>query len=137
MSTAFTLVAATAAIQEVDYGEPGGDFVGLFAGLIWLAVTVVIIAGCWKMFTKAGKPGWACLIPIYNIIVLLEIVGRPLWWIVLFLIPIVNAIAAIIVSFDLAKVFGRGVGFAIGLILLPFIFVPVLGFGSATYQGSG
>jgi hypothetical protein len=120
-----------------DYGEPSaaaGIFGGLFM-IVWIAVLVLVVAGLWKVFTKAGKPGWACLIPIYNIIVLLEIVGRPLWWFVLMLIPFVNFIVAIIVSIDVAKSFGKGTGFGLGLALLGFIFYPLLGFGDATYRG--
>jgi hypothetical protein len=120
-----------------DYGEPSaaaGIFGGLFM-IVWIAVLVLVVAGLWKVFTKAGKPGWACLIPIYNIIVLLEIVGRPLWWFVLMLIPFVNFIVAIIVSIDVAKSFGKGTGFGLGLAFLGFIFYPLLGFGDATYRG--
>ena len=107
---------------------------GVVMLIIYLAIMVVIIAGAWKMFTKAGKPGWGVLIPIYNAILLLEIAGRPIWWIILLLIPIVNVIVGIIVWIDVAKKFGKGVGFALGLIFLGFIFVPILGFGSAKYQ---
>ena len=103
--------------------------------LIYLLILVILIAAQWKIFTKAGKPGWACIIPIYNIIVLLEIVGKPTWWILLYLIPIANIVVAIMVTNLLAKSFGKEVGFTIGLILLPIIFYPILGFGSATYQG--
>ena len=90
--------------------------------------------GPWKVFTKAGKPGWAAIVPIYNIIVLLEIVGKPLWWIVLFIIPLVNIVAAILVNVALAEKFGKEIGFAVGLILLPIVFIPILGFGNATYR---
>lgn len=100
-----------------------------------LAIIVAIIAGFWKVFAKAGKPGWAAIIPIYNIIVLLEIAGKPLWWILLFLIPIVNLIMAILVGIAVARNFGKSDGFGIGLALLGFIFYPILGFGSAQYQG--
>lgn len=120
-----------------DYGEPSaaaGIFGGVFM-IVWLAVLVLVIAGMWKVFTKAGKPGWAAIVPIYNIIVLLEIVGRPLWWFILLLIPIVNFIVAIIVSIDLAKSFGKGTGFGLGLAFLGIIFYPLLGFGDATYRG--
>jgi hypothetical protein len=89
----------------------------------------------WKIFSKAGKPGWAAIIPIYNAIVLLEIVDKPLWWIILMFIPIVNFVISIIVTVELAKKFGQSTGFAIGLILLAPIFYPILGFGSAQYQG--
>lgn len=109
---------------------------GALGGLIGLAVAVVIIVGMWKVFEKAGKPGWAAIIPIYNIVVLLEIVGRPIWWIVLFFIPCANFVVLIMVAFDLAKRFGQGAGFAVGLILLPFIFYPLLGFGDSRYQGA-
>lgn len=89
----------------------------------------------WKIFAKAGKPGWACLVPFYNLIVLLEIVGRPLWWIVMLLIPFVNLVFVFIIAIDLAKSFGKGTGFAMGLIFLSPIFYLILGFGSARYHG--
>jgi hypothetical protein len=94
-----------------------------------------VIVAMWKIFTKAGQPGWACLIPFYNIYVLCKIVGRPGWWLILMLIPFVNVIIGIILCIDLAKSFGKGVGFGLGLIFLSFIFYPILGFGSAQYQG--
>ncbi len=103
--------------------------------LFELALIVAVLAGLWATFAKAGKPGWAAIVPIYNIIVLLEIAKRPLWWIVLFIIPFVNFIAAIIVSLDVAKNFGKSGAFGVGLALLPFIFYPILGFGSDRYQG--
>ena len=109
----------------------GGGLIGIVMMLVWLAVVIGIIAGIWKVFVKAGKPGWACLIPIYNIVVLLQIVGRPIWWLVLLLIPIVGFVVAIIISIDMAKSFGKGTGFGIGLALLGFIFYPMLGFGDA------
>lgn len=101
-----------------------------------LAVAIVVIAGMWKVFTKAGKPGWASIVPIYNAIVLLEIAGKPLWWIVLLLIPGVNIVILFIVSIDVARNFGKGTGFGIGLALLGFIFYPILGFGDARYMPS-
>ena len=113
----------------------GGGIFGMFGSLVGLAVTVLIIAGFWKVFTKAGEPGWASIIPIYNIFVLMRIVGRPAWWVILFIIPFVGFITWIIASMDVAKSFGKGMGFAIGLMVLPMIFYPVLGFGSDSYQG--
>jgi len=101
-----------------------------------LAIFVAIIAGFWKVFVKAGKPGWAAIVPIYNVIVLLEIAGKPLWWILLFFIPLVNLIMAIIVGIAVAKNFGKSDAFGIGLGLLGFIFYPILGFGDAQYQGN-
>lgn len=112
----------------------GAGVVGLIFILIYLAFVLLIIVGMWKMFTKAGKPGWASIVPIYNIFVLIEITGKPLWWIVLLFVPFVNFVVAILINLALAERFGKGGGFAVGLILLPVIFVPILGFGSATYQ---
>jgi hypothetical protein len=97
---------------------------------------VFIIACTWKIFTKAGKPGWAAIIPIYNTIVLLEITGKPIWWIILFLIPGVNIVIAIMVTHQLSLSFGQGIGMTLLLLLLPFIGYPMLAFGSAQYQGT-
>ena len=105
--------------------------------VVYGIIMVVMIAAMWKMFTKAGQPGWAAIIPIYNLIVLLQIAGKPVWWFILFLIPLVNFVIIILVSIDVAKAFGKGAGFGIGLWLLPFIFYPILGFGGAQYVGSG
>jgi hypothetical protein len=102
--------------------------------VVWLAVTVLMIAALWKVFVKAGEPGWAAIIPIYNFIVLLKITGKPLWWIILLFIPLVNFIIVIILCFALASNFGKGAGFAIGLWLLPFIFLPILAWGDAQYH---
>ena len=115
--------------------DSGGGIGAIIFMLVYLAIIVVIIAGFWKTFTKANQPGWACIIPIYNIIVWLQIVGRPIWWIILCIIPLVNIVIFIIICIDLAKSFGKGAGFGIGIFLLGFIFVPILGFGDAKYQG--
>lgn len=93
-----------------------------------------MLIALWMVFSKASEPGWAAIVPIYNVIVLLKVAGKPWWWIVLLLIPIVNLILGIIIAIDLARNFGKGGGFAVGLIFLPFIFYPILGFGSARYQ---
>ena len=109
------------------------------SGIVWIlyiAFYVLIVAGWWKMFEKAGEEGWKAIIPIYNIIILLKIVGREWWWVILMIIPIVGLIIWIIVALDLAKVFGRGTGFAIGLIFLSPIFAMILGFGEDMYQGT-
>jgi hypothetical protein len=102
--------------------------------LVWLAVVVVVIAGAWKTFAKAGKPGWACLIPIYNLWVMLEIAGKPGWWLILLFIPLVNLIVGILACIALAERFGKGAGFGVGLALLGVIFLPILGFGDAEYR---
>jgi len=103
--------------------------------IIYLAVIVFEIAAFWRMFVKAGQPGWAAIIPIYNYYIMLKIIGRPGWWLILFLIPLVGFIFWIIVALDIAKSFGKSSGFAVGLIFLNFIFIPIIGFGSATYRG--
>ena len=102
--------------------------------LVWLAIAVLVIAGLWKVFTKAGEPGWAAIVPLYNAIVLLKIAGKPAWWIILFLIPFVNLIIAIMVGIALAQNFGKGTGYGLGLALLSPIFYPMLGFSDAQYR---
>lgn len=104
--------------------------------IIQLAIMVLMLAGMWKIFVKAGKPGWAAIVPIYNIIIILELVKKPIWWIILFFIPLVNFIIAILVFIELAKAFGKSAGFGVGMALLGFIFVPMLGFGDAQFQGA-
>jgi hypothetical protein len=115
--------------------EDNGGALGGLVLLVELALVVVVVAGLWQTFAKAGKPGWAAIVPFYNIIVMLEIAGRPLWWIILFLIPCVNVVVSFIVAIDIAKSFGKDVAYGIGLALLPFIFYPLLGFGDARYVG--
>ena len=109
-------------------------FGGVFA-VVYLAVAILMIAAMWKVFDKAGKPGWACLVPIYNIIVMLQIAGKPEWWVLLFLVPFVNIVIMIMTEIAIAQNFGRDTGFALGLIFLPVIFWPVLGFGGSRYAG--
>ncbi len=105
--------------------------------ILYLAVVILEIAAFWKVFTKAGQPGWAAIIPIYNTITMLRIAGRPAWWFLLFFVPVVNFVIAIIVLIDMAKAFGKGTGFAMGMLFLSFIFFPILGFGGARYIGVG
>ena len=113
----------------------GGTITALIVLAIYFVILVAVIAGMWKMYVKAGQPGWGVLIPIYNMYLLCKIAGRPGWWVILMFIPIVSIVIAIMLMLDLAKAFGKGVGFAIGLIFLGFIFMPIRGFGSAQYQG--
>lgn len=112
-----------------------GSGIGVIAMVLYLALVAFYIAVGWRIFTKAGQPGWASIIPIYNLFVFCKIVGRPGWWVILALIPGVNIVIGIIWGLDLAKSFGKGTGFAVGLILLGFIFGPILAFGDAEYQG--
>lgn len=109
----------------------------LMAGLgFFYALIIVfsIIVG-WKIYSKAGQPGWACIIPIYNIYILTKIIGKPGIWVLLFFIPFVNIIFGIWATNLLSKSFGKDEGFTVGLILLSFIFYPILAFGSAKYVG--
>lgn len=114
----------------------GGDSLGaLIVLVVYLAIIVAVVAGMWKMFAKAGQPGWAAIVPIYNLFILLKIVGRPWWWLILMFIPVVSIVVAIVVFVDLGKSFGKGTLFILGLVFLGFIFIPVLGFGDSQYQG--
>ncbi len=116
-----------------------GVLIGLVVGIgftympIYFGILALFIASFWKIYVKAEQPGWACIIPIYNIYILLKIVCRPSWWLFLYIIPIVNIIVIITVTLDLAKRFNQEILFGIGLILLPIIFYPILGFGDARY----
>jgi hypothetical protein len=103
--------------------------------VVYFAFLILIIASGWRLFTKAGKPGWAVLIPLYNLVVLLEIIGKPVWWVLLIFIPFVNFIVGIWVANLLAKSFGKTELYTIGMIFLPFVFYPLLAFGSSQYQG--
>jgi hypothetical protein len=121
-------------------GNSSGDSTGLAAGgavflIIYLAVVVLWLAGMWKTFAKAGQPGWAAIIPIYNIYVWTKIVGREPWWVVIAIIPCISIVAVVVLSIDMAKSFGKDAAYGIGLWLLGFIFWPLLGFGSAQYVG--
>ncbi|MHC4575241.1 MAG: DUF5684 domain-containing protein [Planctomycetota bacterium] len=105
------------------------------AFVIYLALVIFQMIAMWKVFTKARQPGWAIIIPIYNMYVLLKVAGKPGWWLVLMFIPLVNIVIGILMSVGIANNFGKGVGFAIGLIFVPIIFYPILAFGSAEYAG--
>lgn len=105
-------------------------------GLFYVAILVFYIYCMWKIYVKAGQPGWAAIIPIYNYVVLLQIVGKPVWWIFLMFIPLVNIVIGIIVISELSKAFGKGAGFTLGLIFLGFIFIPILALGDAQYKGN-
>ena len=117
----------------MEYNYDGGLGFGYYF-FIFL-VSVFSIVCLWKVFVKAGKPGWASIVPIYNVLTELEIIGRPWWWLLLMLVPLVNIVISIIVLFDLAKVFGKGTGFGFGLLLLSLIFMAILAFGDAKYLG--
>lgn len=99
-----------------------------------LAVVLLLIVSMWKVFTKAGQPGWASLIPFYNTFVMLEITGKPAWWLILLFIPFVNVIVSIVLCFALATAFNKSALFGLGLLLLGFIFFPLLAFGDAEHR---
>ena len=123
-------------LAQVEYSYSSqGQAPSPVATIVGLLLALLVIVAMWKVFTKAGQPGWASIIPIYNLYIWCKIVGRSGWWVLLMLIPFVNFIIMIILCIDLAKSFGKGAGFGIGLALLGFIFLPILGFGSAQYQG--
>lgn len=127
-----TLFLAPLTDTEVATATAAGAGMSFVFGLIAYAVSALVLMG---VFKKAGKPAWAAWVPIYNTIVLLEVVGRPVWWFVLLLVPFVNIAVLIIVMNDLSKSFGQGVGFTVGLVLLPVIFLAILGYGSSDYRG--
>lgn len=114
---------------------PGG--LEAIIGLVWLAVVILSVVSLWKIFTKAGQPGWGAIVPFYNFILILKIAGKPWWWIFLMFIPFVNMIIAVIAMIALANAFGKGTGYGLGLAFLGFIFLPMLAFGEAQYVGSG
>jgi hypothetical protein len=106
-----------------------------FLMVVYCAVILMALASLWVVYTKAGQPGWAAIVPIYNLYVWTKIVGRPWWWMLLMLVPLVNIIIAIILNLDLARSFGKTAAYGVGLMLLGFIFYPMLAFGSSTYTG--
>ncbi|MGD0785595.1 MAG: DUF5684 domain-containing protein [Sedimentisphaerales bacterium] len=103
--------------------------------LLQLAIIIFMIVSMWKVFEKAGQPGWASIIPIYNCYILLKIASKPGWWLILMFIPLVNLVIAFITYLGIAENFGKSTGFAVGLFFLPFIFFPILAFGDAQYSG--
>ncbi|MGZ4682583.1 MAG: DUF5684 domain-containing protein [Acidimicrobiales bacterium] len=123
------------AVSRLLASSSGGGAVVLFFVLLYIAVIVLYIAGLWKVFEKAGQKGWFAIIPILNLYVLIKIAGREGWWIILFLIPCVNIVVAALVYIDVAQKFGKTAAYGIGMWLLGFIFIPMLGFGDAEYSG--
>jgi hypothetical protein len=103
-------------------------FISLMIGLFYIVCY-------WKLFTKAGKPGWASIIPIYSTLVQLEILGREWFWLLLMLIPGVNLVILVAMMLDLAKVFGKDTSFGCLMVLFPYVMIPVLALGDAKYLG--
>ena len=94
-----------------------------------------VIAGLWKIFNKAGRPGWPALVPIYNMFVLCEVCGLSGWFALLFMVPVLNIVTLIYLATRLGKAFAKGWGFILGIILLGVVFIPILGWDKSTYQG--
>jgi hypothetical protein len=102
--------------------------------VVVLAIAILMIASMWKLFSKAGQPGWASIVPIYNYVVMLQIIKKPIWWLIIILfVPFVNFIFIILMFIELAKAYGKSAGFGVGMILLPYIFFPMLAFGDSKY----
>lgn len=103
--------------------------------IISLVVCVVLLAGLWKLFVKAGKPGWAAIVPFYNMYCMYQISFGKGWLFLLIFVPVVGFVFGIMMCFKLAKAFGKGTGFGFGLLFLSPIFMCILGFGDAEYVG--
>lgn len=102
--------------------------------VVFALLDIVMIVSVWRIFHKAGEKGWKAIIPVYNILVLLKITGKKSWWIFLFLIQVVNIVALLIITSDLARSFGKKPVFAAGLFIFPFLFFPLLAFGKSRYS---
>ena len=112
--------------------EQGGDPAAAILGIFILVLSMI---GLWKMFEKAKQPGWAAIVPIYNLVIYMRIIGRPWWWVILMIIPLVNIITSFYVSLDAAKVFGKNKVFGVvGLWMFAFIGTLMIGFGDAKYH---
>lgn len=119
-----------------DAAFAGAGMMGLFAGMMIfsLILSLIYLISYIKIFKKAGKPGWACIVPIYSNIVMLEIAKLPLWYIILFFIPIANIYVLFKINIEMAKKFGKSSGFGVGMTLLPIIFIPLLAFSDSIYE---
>jgi len=126
-------VLAQVTVTTSSSGDMGA--VSPIVWVVYLIFLVAMIAAVWRIFTKAGRPGWASIIPIYNTIVMLQITGKSAWWILGLLVPFLNIFVGIRLIFNLASVFGRGIGFGFGLLFLSPIFLLILGFGKSEYVG--
>ena len=115
-----------------DYGavsmqpQSGAPLVILM--IISLLLSILLIVSMWKIYKKAGKPGWAAIVPVYNIIVLLEIAELPLWYIALFLVPFANIYAMFKIYIELAHKFGKSTGFGVASVFFSVICFPILAF---------
>lgn len=132
----FTSVLSVASRASVPLqSDAAGGAIMLVFFLFALAIGILTVAGMWKVYSKADQPGWGAIVPIYNVYLMLKIAGRPDWWLLLFLVPFVGWIIGIVVSVDIAKSFGKGAGYGVGLYFLSFVFYPLLGFSDEQYLG--
>ena len=137
-STMYADSAAETLLGGASFAAALLGFVATYA-LVIMAIAIIGIIANWKIFNKAGKPGWASIVPVYNMVVLFQIVGLSPWLLLLFIVPFVNFIAIIVlgimIPFRLAKSFGKDIGWGFGLLFLSFIFNLILAFGSSEYVG--
>ncbi len=139
LSGIFCLLALLLVSSVAFAGDPRlEDLLGVASAMVMVIISLTIAAfliiAQWKLFVKAGEPGWAAIVPIYNAVVLMKIAGKPEWWVVLMFVPFANIVVLILMDIGLARNFGRSDAFAIGLIFLPYIFLAVLGFGDSRYS---
>ncbi len=127
-------IEGTTVHYPVDFDRETLEGVGPTLLIIVSCLMLLMIVSVWKVYSKAGEPGWASLIPIYNMIVMLRIAGKPAWWFLLYLVPVAQFVVSILVPMSLAKQFGKSGAFGFGLFLLPALFYPILAFGRAEYQ---
>jgi hypothetical protein len=118
-------------------GAASGTGMNIVLLLLLLGVIAFMIVAMWRVFEKAGQPGWTALIPIYNTYILLKIASRPGWWLLLLFIPFVNFIVSLVVHYDVAKAFGRGMGYMLLLAFVPIIGWPLLAWGDVKYKKPG
>lgn len=113
------------------------ESVGAIVGLVFqLLILIAVVVTVWKLFVKMGLDGWKSIIPLYSLYIMLKALGRPGWWLVLYLIPIANIFVSYMVSVDLAKAFGKSTMFGVfALFLFSFVGYPILAFGNAQFKG--
>ena len=132
----FNFLMLAQSSNSMSGGSADGTTAMIINGVL-LAICLLTVIGGWRWFSKAGQPGWGLLVPFYNMFLMCKIAGRPGWWVILLLIPVVNFIIAIMMCIDIAKNFGKGALYGLGIAFLPFPFWCMLGFGRAQYSGSG
>ena len=128
-------VAGGSAFAQQSSGSAAAAGAAGISTLVSLAIAILEVVAIWRLFSRAGQPGWASIIPIYNTIVMLHVTGKSGWWLLGLFVPLLNIFVYCRMMVNMAQVFGRGVGFGIGNIFLPFIFLPILAFSNSPYVG--